>query len=127
MTRFENLDESTAPAASRAVLSEQRAKLGFLPSPLARAAASPAALGAIIGLLGRFEESSLAPAEREVLAFVLGYENGCGYCVAMHSALAARFPEIAPHVAALRRGEAPSSPRLRALAQFVRAALASTG
>jgi AhpD family alkylhydroperoxidase len=111
----------------RPLLEKHRAAFGFIAAPLSRIAASPAALGAVLDMLERFERSSLDPAEREVLAFAMGYASGCDYCMALHTALAARIPGVAEHVQALRRGELPAEPRLAALVQFVRAALAHSG
>src|SRR5215471_11156109 len=121
MNRFETLDETTAPMDSRPLLEKHRAGFGFIAAPLSRIAASPAALGAVLDMLERFERSSLGSAEREVLAFVMGYASGCDYCMALHTALAARISGVAEHVEALRRGELPAEPRLAALVQFVRA------
>ena len=81
MNGFEVLDETTAPLDSRPLLEKQGAGFGFVAAPLSRIAASPAALGAILEMLERFERSSLGPAEREVLAFTMGYESGCEYCM----------------------------------------------
>jgi AhpD family alkylhydroperoxidase len=127
MNRFENLDETTAPLASRPLLEKHRQAFGVVAAPLSRVAASPSALGAITEMLERFERSSLGPAEREVLAFTMGHANRCDYCMALHSALAARVPGVAEHVGALRRGELPADARLAALALFVRTALAHAG
>ncbi len=121
------VDDQSLSAESRELLAEQRRKFGFVANPLARAAVAPATLGAMLAMLERFEHSSLAPAEREVVAFALAYENGCGYCMALHSALAQRVPAIAEHVSALRQGERPGDARLGALWDFVRALLTSRG
>ncbi len=126
ISRFHVEDQALAPR-SRELLAEQREKFGFVAGPLARAAVAPAALGAMLDLLERFEQSSLRPAEREVVAFALAYENGCGYCMALHSALAQRVTQVARHVAALRRGQRPADARLGALWDFVRALLQSRG
>ncbi len=127
MRHFESHDTTTAPEPARALLEAVRRERGFIASPLARIAASPALLGLMLDALHRFEQSSLSASEREVLAFTLAHENGCGYCMALHSALAARIPEVAPHVESLRDGKAPPTPRLRALADFVRAVLSARG
>lgn len=127
MRHFEPHDSTTAPEQSRALLERVREQRGFVASPLTRIAASPALLGLMLDALHRFEQSSLTASEREVLAFTLAYENGCGYCMALHSALAARIGELAPHVERLRNGEAPPTPRLSALADFVRAILRARG
>ncbi len=128
MTRqFEALNVETAPDGVRPLLEQEQKKRGFIAAPIARLAASPSLLGLSLEALHRFENSSLSPAEREVVAFTVGHDNGCGYCMALHTALAGRIPEVAPEVEALRRGEAPRSPRLRALSEFTRAVMRATG
>jgi uncharacterized peroxidase-related enzyme len=125
--QFEALNPETAPEGARPLLEQEQKKRGFIAAPIARLAASPALLGLSLDALHRFENSSLSPAEREVVAFTVGHDNGCGYCMALHTALAGRIPEIAPHVEALRSGKAPESPRLRALAEFTRSVMRATG
>jgi AhpD family alkylhydroperoxidase len=65
--------------------------------------------------------------EREVLAFVLAYENACGYCMALHTVLAEQVEGVAPEIDALRHGASPGDPRLAVFASFVRATLAEKG
>jgi AhpD family alkylhydroperoxidase len=117
----------SAPEASRPVLRDQKAKFGFVAAPVARMATSPALLGAAIRMLGSFEESSLGPVEREVVALTLGHDHGCSFCVALHSMIASRVPELAPHLPLLRAGQPPPDARLGALAAFTRAVVAHRG
>jgi alkylhydroperoxidase family enzyme len=63
--------------------------------------------------------------EREVVALTVAFEVGCHCCMAMHSALLA--PEHPQLVAAVRAGTQLPSPRLQALADFVRALIATRG
>jgi AhpD family alkylhydroperoxidase len=128
MTRqFEAHHLDTAPHGSRPLLEQEQKKRGFIAAPIARFATSPALLGLALEALHRFENSSLSPAKREVVAFTVAHDNGCGVCMALHTALAGRIPEVAPEVEALRRGEAPRSPRLHALSEFTRALMRATG
>jgi AhpD family alkylhydroperoxidase len=92
-----------------------------LPSPVARAAQSPALLKHLLAGFGAFEHSSLSALEREVVAFTVAFEIECHYCMSMHSALMARAPNVPEgFVASLRAGTALADSRLEALRSFVR-------
>ncbi|MFZ5443586.1 MAG: carboxymuconolactone decarboxylase family protein [Myxococcota bacterium] len=101
-------------------------QFGFVPSPVALMAASPAALDGFGRLLHVFERSSLAPLEREVLIFTVARRNGCHYCMAMHSALTAKQGH-AHLLPALRDGAPLADAKLEALRQFVLALLERRG
>jgi AhpD family alkylhydroperoxidase len=110
----------TAPAAARPLLRASAEQFGFLPSPVARAAQSPALLKHLLAGFGAFDQTALSPIEREVVAFTVAFEIGCHYCMALHSALVARTPAVPQgFVEALRAGTALAQPRLEALRSFV--------
>jgi uncharacterized peroxidase-related enzyme len=125
MSRFQAHTEETSPEASRPILKASARQFGFLPSPVAHAAQSPALLKHMMASFAAFDQSSLNAVEREVVAMIVAYEVGCHYCMAMHSALLSREqPQL---VEALRAGDALPTPRLQALADFVRALIAHKG
>jgi AhpD family alkylhydroperoxidase len=110
----------TAPAAARPLLQASAQQFGFLPSPVARAAQSPALLKHLLAGFGAFEHGSLSPIEREVVAFTVAFEIECHYCMSMHSALMVRAPDVPQgFVESLRAGTALSDARLEALRLFV--------
>lgn len=125
--RFPSLTTTTAAPAARPLLAASEQQLGFLPAPVAKAAASPVALKHLLGGFGAFDQTSLAPLDREVIAMTVAFENGCHYCMAMHSAMLARHPEHAAIVEALRAGTALPDERLEALRGFARAVLLDRG
>lgn len=101
---------------------------GFLPNLLGVLAGAPTALemyqevGAING------RTSLSAGEREVVQITAATANGCGFCVAGHTALARKKQLLPPEtVAALRRTEALSDARLHRLACFTLAVLKHRG
>ena len=117
--RFTAHTEDTAPDAARPILKASQRQFGFLPSPVAHAAESPALLKHLMASFAAFDHSTLNALEREVVAMTVAYEVGCHYCMAMHSALLSRDePQL---VAALRAGTRLPNPRLQALAEFVKA------
>ena len=126
MTRFPSLSESAAPAETRPVLAASAQKFGFVPSPVARAAAVPALLQHMLAGFAAFDRTSLSRLEREVVAMTVAFENGCHYCMALHTAELTRA-EHAGLAAELRAGQPLSSPRLEALRVFARSVLRDRG
>ena len=124
---FVSYDLDTAPSAARPILEENKRKFGFVPSPLARLAASPVALQAAIAGLSAFERSSLEPLEREVLAMVMGKRNGCDYCVALHQRILRMLDAPLVLSEALEHGTELASAKLEALRAFILALLETTG
>jgi uncharacterized peroxidase-related enzyme len=125
--RFRPLTSTTAPEAARGMLAATERKFGFLPTPVARAAHSPIALRHLLGGFGAFDQTSLTPLEREVIAMTVAFEHDCHYCMAMHSALLAGDPAAAPIVAALREGTSIPVDRLEALRLFARTLVRERG
>jgi AhpD family alkylhydroperoxidase len=126
--RFAPLTVETAPAEAQPLLRASQASFGFLPSALARAAHAPALLKHLLSGFAAFERTSLAPLEREVVAFAVAYEIECHYCMALHTALLARGGGADEGlIAALRSGSPLADPRLEALRRFVRAIVVDRG
>lgn len=55
-----------------------------------------------------------------MLALTNAFENACEYCMAFHSTMALKEGVSAETVQALREGQAPHDPRLRALSNYSR-------
>jgi len=128
MTRsFIDYDLDTATSAAHEVLAENKRKFGFIPSPLARLAASPVALQTAIAGLTAFEHTSLAPLEREVLAMTMGVKNGCHYCITLHRRFLKMLEAPASLTEALEQGHPLESPKLEAVRAFTLALLERTG
>jgi AhpD family alkylhydroperoxidase len=125
--RFAPLSARTASEAARPMVAASEKAFGFLPSPVAKAAHSPALLSFLLAGFSAFDRTGLSPLEREVVAMTVAFENDCHYCMAMHSALLSRQPDNAALVRALRAGAALEDPRLEAVRQFVRAILRNRG
>ena len=121
--QFPPLSPETAPSAARPLLAGTQSKFGFVPSPVAKVAASPAALKHLLAGFAAFDHSSLSPIEREVLAMTVAFENGCSYCMALHSAQLADSPLLAP----LRAGTPLPDAKLEALRSFTRAVVQRRG
>jgi AhpD family alkylhydroperoxidase len=124
---FAPLTAATAPSGAAPLITGSAQKFGFVPSPVARVAHSPVALRQLLSVLGSFDQTSLAPIEREVVAMTVAWENECHYCMALHSALMAGVPEHAETVASLRAGTPLKDARLEALRAFVQAVMHERG
>lgn len=111
----------------RPILLGSERRFGFLPEPVARVAAAPVVLRHLLAGFAAFDQTSLAPIEREVIAMTVAWEHGCRYCMAMHSALLAGAAEHRDTVAALRDGTPLADARLEALRALVRELLAGRG
>ncbi len=123
---YPDLDETTAPEEIRPMLAATRAQFGFLPSAMARMAASPILARAFHHGLAEFERTSFTPLEREVSVLALVRLIGCEVCVALHAAILRRMGgEVAARQ--LLGGEPLSDARLEALAQLTRSLFETRG
>lgn len=127
MAQFAPHTVASAPEGSRATLAAVEKGLGFLPNLFATMGESPETLNGYAGLEAVLARGSFGPAERQLLIVAISSENGCAYCVAAHSTLAALYHADAAAIAGAR-GEAPlADPRLRALTTFARAVVRERG
>ncbi len=125
--QFRDFDGNDAPAGARSLVQATEQQFGFVPSPVARAALSPALLAHLLAGFAAFDRSSLSPIEREVVALSVAHDNECHYCMALHSALLARSGEHGALVESLRSGRPLDDERLEALRALARALLAGRG
>jgi len=125
--RFAAMNIENAPDASRRFLEGSARQFGFVPSPVAKAARSPALLAHLLAGFAAFDRSSLGEVEREVVAMTVARANGCHYCMALHSATMASDPKNAALVAALRAGAPLDDPRLDAIRRLANALVEGRG
>ena len=117
----------SAPERARPLLAGVKKKFGYLPSPLARLAESPAVIEAFNYLSLAFEKSALSALGREVVILTVARENECEYCVAMHSAMLSASDDGRAVLGALRAGSALEDAKLEALRLFTKSVLAERG
>lgn len=126
--KFEIHTVHTAPEASRLILSEVEKKYGFIPNLFGVFAESPLAASAYLQLSGLIQnQSSLSPQEQQVVMLAVSFENGCDYCMAAHSVVAAKAQVPPDVIQALRDGKLPASAKLGALITFSRAVVQRRG
>lgn len=118
-----------ADGRAKEVLEAARRQTGGIPNMYAAMVNSPALLDTYLHGYAQFrKESSLAPAEQEVVLLVISRVNECTYCMAAHSMIAlavSKTPDQAVH--AIRADGVIDDPKLRALAEFTRVMVVSRG
>ena len=87
---------------------------------------SAATLGGYLGLGGALAEGELSQREREQIALAVAEVNGCGYCLAAHSAVGKLVGLSELEVADARRGTATSK-REHVILEFAGEVLAQRG
>jgi len=128
MSRLAIQTIETAPAEAKERLENVKKSNGFIPNLIGVLANAPTALETyqVVGAInGR---NSLSAAEREVVQITAAANNGCGFCVAGHTAIARKklaMPEDI--IEALRGTKALSDPKLNQLARFTLAVMESKG
>ncbi len=118
----------SAPQEARERLSSAKANSGFLPNLLGVLANAPTALEMyqVVGAINA--RTSLTPAEREVIQITAANLNGCGFCVAGHTATARKKIKMPEElIEALRKTQALNDPKLNALALFTMAVMEQKG
>lgn len=123
---IQTIDSSPADAKERLLTAQKNN--GFLPNLLGVLANAPTALETYQVVSAINARTGLSAAEREVIQITAATRNGCGFCVAGHTAVARKkvaMPEEL--IAALRGTRALTDPKLNALAQFTLAVIDQKG
>lgn len=111
----------TAPEEAKETLLHVQKTIGLIPNLAATMSESPAlvkgffALREILSKQGTFTD-----AELQVLFLTNAFENGCEYCMALHSTHAVAAGVSKGSVNALRAGNAALEPRLKVLSDLSR-------
>jgi AhpD family alkylhydroperoxidase len=79
---------------------------------------SPAVLDTYLGMAGALAKTGLTAQEREAIQLAIGEGNGCGYCVAAHSAIAKGLGMSDEDRLAARRGSMPNNAKVDAVIRF---------
>jgi uncharacterized peroxidase-related enzyme len=128
MSRITIQSIESAPQEAKERLATAHKSNGFLPNLLGVLANAPTALETYQVVSAINARTGLSAAEREVIQITAATQNGCGFCVAGHTALARKklaMPEEL--IQALRTTNALSDPKLNALAQFTLAVIEHKG
>lgn len=117
----------TAPEGAKETLKGMKQAAGFVPNLMGVMAQSPELVKAYLKVGELFDQTSFSPTERQVIFLTVNYENECTYCVAAHSAIAARQKIPADVVEALRSGTPIADEKLEALRLFTKEVVQTRG
>ena len=117
----------SAPETSAEALRALQAAVGVIPNLAAAMAESPALLRGFLALRELYATTGFSAGEVQVLSLTAAHENDCAWCVAFHTAMALKEGVDRDAVDALRRGKAPTDPRLGPLSNFARAMVRNRG
>jgi uncharacterized peroxidase-related enzyme len=96
-----------SPEAAQTGLKAVNGKFGSVPNLFRVLANAPAALDGYLGFSGALGAGVLDLKTREAIALTVAEANGCGYCLAAHSYIAANMAKIgADDIAKARAGRA---------------------
>ncbi|MFG0257873.1 MAG: carboxymuconolactone decarboxylase family protein [Phycisphaerales bacterium JB043] len=87
MPRLTQIDPQTAQGKGKELLDAVKSKLGIVPNMTRAMANSPSVLEGYLGLSGAVASGVLTPQLREKIALRSAQVNGCGYCLAAHTAI----------------------------------------
>lgn len=128
MSRLPIHTPQSAPDEARPRLQAALNSHGFLPNLIGVLAGAPQALETYQEVGAINARTSLTAGEREVVQIIAAASNGCGFCVAGHTAIARRKQLLPPEVVqALRQAQAPADARLQQLARFTLSVLQHKG
>jgi hypothetical protein len=114
------LTPAEAPTASRPILDEIAADLGFVPNLAAVTAASPTLLSAFDALRRTVAEPTFPPVHREIAGVAVGVAVDNAYGVAFHSTVLASLAVDEREIEGMRSGSEPSDPVHAAIYAFAR-------
>ena len=116
------------PEASRPYVEAIEKRLGRLPNIHANMATSPTVIAAYAGLTGGVaKHATFDTRTREAIALAVGNQDGCDYCQAAHAASGRRAGLTEEQILQIRSGEVAFDPKLAALLEVARAAVATVG
>jgi uncharacterized peroxidase-related enzyme len=117
MPRVPLIDRASAEGASRELLDSVHSTFGVVPNMFRAVANSPAALRSMWGAFGALGGGVLPAKLGEQIAVAVADRNGCGYCLAAHTALGRKAGATIDEMAAAQAGQS-ADPRTRAALAF---------
>lgn len=117
----------TAPQASKSLLETSQKDWGFIPTLHAVLAESAPTLEGYQRLFKLSAQSSMSPAELQLVYLAVSVFHECEYCVAGHTYLARLAKLDEDVVQAVRDGKPIADPRLQILREFTEAVVRQRG
>lgn len=119
MPRISPIDAADASGSARQLLDAVLADWGMIPNVVGTLARAPVALEGYLSLSEALSGGVLSPELREQIAVTVAEVNGCNYCLAAHSAVAATVGLSQEAVMDARRGVSPDR-KVEAVLHFAR-------
>lgn len=105
MSRIQPVDPATATGDAATHLATARRMFGGTPNLVTTAANAPSTLGAMLGMFANVGKGTFGAKTGEQIAIAVAQSNGCGYCLAAHTAIGKMHGlDVAELVAAKRAG-----------------------
>lgn len=127
MVEFTVHSEATAPEEVAADLVQAKKRFGFIPNMYGVMAESPQAFRAYQAVSEQFRKSSLSSEAQQVVWLAVSRQNGCEYCVAVHSTVAASAKVDSAVIEAIRQDKPIDDPKLEAVRRFTQAVVEQRG
>ncbi|MES9861676.1 MAG: carboxymuconolactone decarboxylase family protein [Candidatus Thiodiazotropha sp. LLP2] len=97
-----------ATPAQAELLAQAEATVGFIPNMYRGMANLPGYLDTYLHGYGLFrEQGGFSPTEQEIVFLAVSKQNGCNYCIAAHSTLAAKYSGVPKDVLEAIRSDSP--------------------
>ncbi|TWT42622.1 Carboxymuconolactone decarboxylase family protein [Thalassoglobus neptunius] len=126
MSRITPVTPEAATEESKELFEQVHQKLGRVPNLMQTLGHSAAALSGYLSLNDALSQGSLSAKDRERIALAVAEYNGCGYCLAAHSAIGKMVGLNPNQIIESRNGHASDS-KADALLRFAHRVLESNG
>ncbi|AGO16254.1 putative macrophage infectivity potentiator-like protein, peroxidase/antioxidase [Glaesserella parasuis ZJ0906] len=128
MSKFQIHTIDIAPEAAKETLQAVKNNNGFIPNLIGVLANAPTALETYRTVGAINQRNSLTPTEREVVQITAAVANGCGFCVAGHTAISIKQIKMPDELLqALRKATPIQDNKLDTLARFTLAVINTKG
>ncbi|MEW4490945.1 carboxymuconolactone decarboxylase family protein [Thalassoglobus sp. JC818] len=126
MSRINPVSTEAANEKTQELFGQVQSKLGRVPNLMQTLGHSAAALGGYLSLNEALSHGTLSAKDRERIALIVAEQNGCGYCLAAHSAIGKMIGLSQEEITEARVGNASES-KPDALLRFVKRVLDTNG
>ena len=127
MNRLPQIEASAAKPEAAELMAGVQAALGVTPNMVKAMANSPAALKAWVQFNAAVGEGTLSGDIRERIALLVAEENGCDYCLSVHSYLATNVARISDSEISQARNGHSEAPKAAAALKLAAAVVHTRG
>lgn len=124
---FEIFNIDSAPKESVHFLEAAKESFGLIPNVEGVMALSPPLLASYMNAWDQFSQTSLTPAEQQIVYQATNFENNCEYCMPWHTIMSEQTDLPSEDVDALRQGGRLTSKKHESLRIFTRDLVRTNG